>query len=85
MAITIKGIRVKSFSVARDDEGDETIAATYQLVSSADKVLATNSLTSKKEYNASAFVPSAPVAKQIADAVAAYRKEVELSLGLDAV
>lgn len=83
MAITIRGIRITSLSVERQEEGLDKISADYQLISSADKVLAKESVTSKPSYGGTAFVPSAPTMKLLADAVSAYRKEVEMSLGLE--
>lgn len=84
MAITIKGIRITSLSVIRQDDGSsDKIEANYQLISSVDKVLAKESLTSKKEYGSGEmFVPSITTMKLLADAVTAYKAEVEMSLGI---
>lgn len=84
MAITIRGIRIDSLTIAREEEGGDRVSAEYKLISSTDKVLAKESITSKSRYSEATFVPSAPTMKLLADAVAAYRKEVEMSLGLDA-
>lgn len=83
-AITIRGIRITSFTVTRNDEGGEDIQASYQLISSTDKVLAKESLTSKPGYGSTQFVPSPETYKAIREAVAAYRKDVETQIGLDA-
>ena len=40
MGIAIRGIRIKSLSVTRDDSGKEEISGDYELISTADKVLA---------------------------------------------
>lgn len=41
--ITIKGINLKSFSVSKEEEGQK-ISLIYQLISSTDKILATQSM-----------------------------------------
>lgn len=83
MAITIRGIKIKSISISCNDDGDEAITSAYQLISSTDKVLAKENLSSKNEYGTTQFVPSAMTKKALTDAVAAYRKEVEASLGIE--
>lgn len=82
MAITIKGIRISSISVNRLDNGEDEIRADYQLVSSADKVLAKESLTTKKGYGTTEFSPSPATFKALREAVDLYRKDVEIQLGL---
>ncbi len=84
MAITIKGIRVTSLSIEKNEEGDEHIACNYQLISSVDKVLAKQSMNSKPGYGTSTFTPSPQTIRALSDAVQMYKKDVEVSLGLDA-
>jgi hypothetical protein len=83
MPITIKGIRIMNLYVGRDDDGKEKITANYQLISSADKVLAKESLSTGKGYGENTFQPSPQTMKALTDAVSLYRKDVELSLGLE--
>jgi len=83
MAITIRGIKITSLTVSQDEEGNEQVSADYQLVSSVDKVLAKNSLNSKQGYGRETFNPSPQTKRALADAVTLYKKDVELSLGLD--
>lgn len=80
MAITIRGIKITSLSVTSTAEG-EKIEADYQLVSSADKVLAKNSLTNQGYGDK--FQPSPTTLKALADAVALYKADVEMTLGLE--
>lgn len=82
MPITIRGIRITSLTVTRDDDGADKISANYQLVASNDKVLAKESLTSKTSYGEHTFTPSPQTIKALTDAVAAYKADVELSLGI---
>jgi hypothetical protein len=86
MPITIKGIRITSFSVSVDNEGKERINASYQLISSADKVLAKETVDTERGYgDKEAFVPSPPVKKAIADAIQQYKAEIAMNLGLDPI
>lgn len=85
MAITIKGIRISNLWVGRDEQtGKEKITANYELIASNDRVLAKESLSTGKGYSENTFTPSPPTIKALTDAVALYRKDVELSLGLEA-
>jgi len=84
MAITIRGIRITSLTVARSDDGADKITADYQLISSLDKVLAKESLSSKQSYGENVFTPSPQTTKALADAVALYKADVETSLGITA-
>lgn len=82
MPITIQGIRVKQITIGRDDEGADRISASYELVSSADKVLAKENVTSKASYGETVFVPPSDVTKLLSGAVMAYKKALEQHLGL---
>lgn len=82
MAITIKGIRVESITVSRTDEGSDKITCQYKLISSTDKVLASQSFSSQKEYGEQQFVPPSDTIKALGDAVEKYKLDVERHLGI---
>lgn len=82
MAITIKGVRITSITVSRTEEGSDRVSCNYELISSADKVLAKQSLSSISSYNESVFVPPSDTLKQLSDAVEKYKRDVESHLGL---
>lgn len=82
MAITIRGIRITSLTVERGESGEDCINAAYQLVASNDKVLAKETLTSKSAYGSQPFTPSPQTIKALTDAIALYKQDVEMSLGL---
>lgn len=82
MPITIRGIRITSLTVSRDAEGQDKVQASYQLISSLDKVLAKETLTSKQSYGEQTFAPSPQTTKALTDAVALYKADVEMSLGI---
>jgi hypothetical protein len=84
MALTIKGIRITNLWIGREEaDGKEKITANYQLIASNDKVLAKESLSTGKGYNENTFQPSPDTMKALADAVALYKRDVEMSLGLE--
>lgn len=82
MPITIKGIRVTSMTVGRKEEGSDKISCNYELISSEDKVLAKQSLSTESAYNETVFIPPSDVVRQITDAATAYRKAIEQHLGI---
>lgn len=85
MPITITGIKLHDVWVGEGDEGSEKITAHYQLVTSDNKTIgAKESLSSGKGYGENTFVPSPATIKALRDAVSLYRKDVEMSLGLEA-
>lgn len=81
MPITIRGIRITSLEVSRSEEGKDKIKASYQLVASNDKVLAKENLSSEADYTGQLFTPSPQTIKALTDAVALYKKDVEMSIG----
>jgi len=84
MPITIRGIRITSLTISRTEEGKDKIEASYQLISSTDKVLAKERISSESSYGCeSAFTASPQTLKSLTDAVTLYRKDVEMSLGLE--
>ncbi len=83
MPITIKGVRITSITVSRDESGAEKVQSSYQLISSTDKVLATETLSSKSEYGSQpTFVPPNATMKALQAAVDQYKKDVEEHLGM---
>ncbi len=79
--ITIKGIRIDALTIARKENGDEEITASYVLLSSTDKVLAKQEVGG---YNGLKVQPSASTVKAFNDAITAYKADVNMVLGLDA-
>jgi hypothetical protein len=82
MAITIKGVRITSITVSRTDEGSDRVSCNYELISSADKVLAKQSLSSVSSYNETMFVPPSDTLVELGKAVERYKRDVETHLGL---
>lgn len=78
--ITIRGIRITSLEIKQTSEGEQ-VDASYELISSADKVLARNTLTNRG-YGEK-FTAAPATLKALADAVNLYKKDVEMTLGLE--
>lgn len=84
MALVINGIKLLNVYVGQDDEGKEKITATYQLVTAEGKVIGSReTLSTGKGYNENTFMPSPATTKALKDAVALYKRDVEMSLGLE--
>lgn len=85
MPISITGIKLHDVWVGETDDGADKISAHYQLVTSEGKAIgAKESLSTGKSYGENTFVPSPQTVKALKEAVKLYRKDVEMSLGLDA-
>ena len=81
MAITIKGIRVEGLDIKKDENGGYGITqAEYSLISSADRVLAKQTIGG---YNGLKVEPSASTVKALNDFMAAYKDDVRGVLGLE--
>lgn len=81
MAVFIKGIRVDSISIERNESGQETIKeAKYSLISSVDKVLATQLVGG---YQGKALAPSLETIKALENFMSLYKSDVLNVLGLD--
>ena len=82
MPITIKGIRIEDVSIGRDEEkgGDTLKSATYSLISSADKVLAKQSIGG---YGNMTIEPSPATKKALAAFMDSYKADVATTLGLE--
>lgn len=81
MAITIRGIRIKTLTITPSpDEGDDKVSATYQLISSADKVLAEQTIGG---YNGMKVGLSPASCKALDDFVKSYRSDINMTLGLE--
>jgi hypothetical protein len=53
MSIAIRGVRLKSLSISRNDKGEEEITGDYELISTADKVLAKQGFNGYNEIKVS--------------------------------
>lgn len=80
MAVTVKGIRLENFAITRDDStgNHELNSAEYSLISSADKVLAKQTIGG---YNGMKLQPSAKTTKLLSDFVDSYKADVDAALG----
>lgn len=78
--IGIKGIRVESLDIKFDD-GNATITSQYALISTADKVLAKQSVGG---YGGMDIKPSASTIGKLNGFLSAYRADLTTVLGLDA-
>lgn len=80
MPVTIKGIRLDDVTIKR--EGDETkIETQYALISSADKVLANQSVGG---YNGMKLQPSLDTLNALDAFIKAYKKDIETAIGIEA-
>ena len=82
MAVMIKGIKVKSIDIGRDDKGIPTISGSYQLISNADVVLAEQSFNG---YNTIKVVPDEELSKLMHAVVEAVKNSLENVMGLKEV
>ena len=80
MPITIKGIRIESVTITRDDDKQKVAAAEYSLISSADKVLAKQTIGG---YSGMAIEPSPATVKALECFMISYRADVLAATGLD--
>lgn len=83
MPITIRGIRIKTLTITPqpDDASEDKVSATYQLISSADKVLAEQAIGS---YNGMKVGLSPATHKALDEFLKAYRTDINMTLGIDA-
>lgn len=82
MAISIQGIKVKSLSLKKREDGQQAISGTYGLMSNADIELAAQGFDSETTYSDRKYAPSAEtmtLANQLAASVA---KDFNTTLGL---
>ncbi len=84
MAITIKGIRIESFTIVKDAEKGvyKIDNAAYSLISSTDAVLAKQTIGG---YGGMTLEASAPTVKALQEFVRMYKGDVEMVLGLEEV
>lgn len=84
--ITLKGIRLDAINLERDKErGDVAIKyATYSLISSTDKVLADQTIGGSYGGDKVKVEPSPTTVKALADFIAAYKDDINTTLGFDA-
>lgn len=77
--ITIQGIRFDSIKVDREEgTGEDKISGSYSLISSTGRTLAKQSVG---EYGMK-IAPSPATLKAFAAAIAAYKNDVNITLGL---
>ena len=82
MAIGIAGVRLRDISIGVRDNGETIVSGTYELVSTADKVLATQTFN---QYG-SMTVAWSPDTIRAADALrAACKKDIETMIGIGGV
>lgn len=79
--IGIKGIRLDTIAIKPTEEG-ETLEAEYSLISTVDKVLAKQSVGG---YNGLKVQPSPATIQALRAFVAAYKSDINVVIGLDAV
>ncbi len=77
--IAIRGIRIKTLTIQPQDEG-EKITCSYQLISTADKVLAEQAVGG---YNGMKVPFSGPTVKAFDEFLRSYRNDINMTLGLD--
>lgn len=83
IGLTIKGIRLESFHWSnKKGDGDGKISGSYSLISSADKVLAEQTVGSG--YGAMELSPSPATLKAFDAFRAAYKSDIEALLGMPA-
>lgn len=83
MAITIRGIRLESIGITRDNEtSDYKLGqSVYSLISSADKILAKQSIGG---YNSDMTLqPSPETIQLLRQFTESYRRDIILTLGLE--
>lgn len=82
-AITIKGIRIDSLSIKTDEKdggANAAIESSYSLLSSNDKVLATQAVGG---YQGMKVQPAADTIKKLNDFLVSYKRDVNNVLGLE--
>lgn len=80
MPITIKGIRLDDVTIKR--EGDELKVTTeYALISSTDKVLANQNVGG---YQGLKLEPSPAMLKSLEAFIQSYKKDIEITIGIEA-
>jgi len=82
MAITLKGIRVETVNLGRDADsgGTKISSASYSLISSADMVLAKQSIGG---YGDTPLEPSPDTIKAMREFVRLYQQDITRVLGLE--
>lgn len=84
MPLNITGIKIKHVWVGEGDDGKDNITASYQLLTDGGKTVGSKeTLSMISRYDGASFTPSPGTIKALRDAVALYRKDVEVSLGLE--
>ena len=79
MAIAIRGIRISEVDIIKDDKGMEKVSGKYQLISTADKVLASVGFNS---YDDVKVELSGDTKVALANLMEGIKKDVQTTLGL---
>lgn len=77
--ITIKGIKMKSINIDKDNDGQLKLTGNYDLLSNTDKVLAKQEFGT---YNSVKLEQSPDTAKLIHEVMKAVKEDLEKQLGL---
>ncbi len=80
MPITIKGIRLGETTLKRQDDGSTIIETSYSLISSADKVLANQSVGG---YHGIKVEPSATTVRAMEQFLTLYKADIQIMLGIE--
>lgn len=81
MPITIKGIRISELTIkTKPDEGECGITSSYELLSNEDKVLAKQSVGG---YNGLEMRPAADTIAKLNDFIKSYKRDVNMTLGIE--
>ena len=81
MPITIKGIRIKSLSITtKPDQGECGVTSDYELLSSEDRVLASQSVGG---YNGLKVQPAADTVGALNAFIKLYKRDINTVLGLE--
>lgn len=78
--LTVKGIRITTLTLTREDKGGFVATSNYQLISSRDTVLADQDVGG---YNGMKMTPSVETFKALTAFVDAYQKDISALIGLD--
>ena len=79
MGISIRGVRIKSLSITRDENGKEDVSGDYELISTADKVLAKQGFNG---YNEIKVAFSLETQKALSAFLSGVKSDVQTILGL---
>lgn len=79
MAIGLRGIRLKNCTIAPDDKGENKVSGSYDLMSTTDKVLASQAFNC---YGSMSITPSSDTMKALNAFFASLQNDITITLGL---